>query len=63
MMSSGSLLIGCGNGNRMVEELEKAGIAAAVIGRVTDSHDRVILNGEETRFLEPPGSDELYKIY
>lgn len=63
MMSSGSLLIGCTNGNRMVEELEKAGIAAAVIGRATDSNDRVIVNGEETRFLEPPGSDELYKIY
>lgn len=63
MMSSGSLLIGCKNGNRMVEELEKADIAAAVIGRATESHDRVIVNGEEIRFLEPPGSDELYKIY
>ena len=63
MMSSGALLIGCANGNLMVEELEKAGIAAAVIGRATDSNDRVIVKGEETRFLEPPGSDELYKIY
>lgn len=63
MMSSGSLLIGCANGNLMVEELEQAGIAAAVIGRATDSNDRVIVKGEETRFLEPPGSDELYKIY
>ena len=63
MMSSGSLLIGCENGNRMVEELEKAGIAAAVIGRATDSNDRVVLSGEEARFLEPPCSDELYKIY
>lgn len=63
MMSSGSLLIGCTNGNRMVEELEKSGIPAAVIGRATDSNDRVIVNGEETRFLEPPGSDEVYKIY
>lgn len=63
MMSSGSLLIGCANGNLMAEELKKAGIAAAVIGRATDSNDRVIVKGEETRFLEPPGSDELYKIY
>jgi len=63
MMSSGSLLIGCENGNRMVEELGNAGIAAAVIGRATDTHDRVIVNGEEKRFLEPPGSDELYKLY
>lgn len=63
MMSSGSMLIGCSNGNLLVEELEKNGIPAAVIGRVTDTNDRVIVNTYETRFLEPAGSDELYKIY
>ncbi len=63
MMSSGSLLIGCANGNRMVRELEKHGILAAVIGRATDTNDRIIENTCETRFLEPAGSDELYKIY
>lgn len=63
MMSSGSMLIGCKNGNLLVEELEKNGISAAVIGRVTDTNDRIIVNEYETRFLEPPGSDELYKIY
>lgn len=63
MMSSGSMLIGCANGNLLVEKLAEAGIPAAVIGRATDSNDRVITNGEETRFLEPAGSDELYKIY
>lgn len=63
MMSSGSMLIGCKNGNLMVEELGKNGIPAAVIGRATDTNDRVIVNEYETRFLEPAGSDELYKIY
>ncbi len=63
MMSSGSLLIGCPNGNFMVRELEKEGIPAAVIGRATETNDRVIENTNETRFLEPAGSDELYKIY
>lgn len=63
MMSSGSMLIGCQNGNFLVEELEKNGIPAAVIGRATDTNDRVIVNEYETRFLEPAGSDELYKIY
>lgn len=62
MMSSGSLLIGCANGNLLVEALERAGIPAAVIGRATDTSDRVVINGEETRFLEPAGCDELYKI-
>ncbi len=63
MMSSGAMLIGCKNGNLMVEVLEKRGIPAAVIGRANDTNDRIIVNGEETRFLEPAGSDELYKIY
>ncbi len=63
MMSSGSMLIGCTNGNLLVENLKKAGIASAVIGRATDSNDRIVRSGEEIRFLEPAGSDELYKIY
>lgn len=63
MMSSGSMLIGCANGNLLVEALEKAGIPAAVIGRANDTNDRIIVNGDEERFLEPAGSDELYKIY
>ena len=63
MMSSGSLLIGCANGNLMVRELNAHGILAAVIGRATATNDRVIENTYETRFLEPAGSDELYKIY
>lgn len=63
MMSSGSMLIGCAKGNLLVDRLKKSGIPAAVIGRATDSNDRVITNGEEIRFLEPAGSDELYKIY
>ena len=46
-----------------MDRLKKSGIPAAVIGRATDSNDRVITNGEEIRFLEPAGSDELYKIY
>ena len=56
-------MIGCANGNLMVRELEKQGILAAVIGRATDTNDRIIENTCETRFLEPAGSDELYKIF
>lgn len=63
LISSGCMLIGTPKGNLLVEELEKAGIPAAVIGRATEGNDRVVVNGEERRFLEPAGSDELYKIY
>lgn len=62
MMSSGSMLIGCEHGNRLVEALEQAGISAAVIGKATEGNDRIIKNGEEVRYLEPADSDELHKV-
>lgn len=61
LMSSGSMLIAADNGYDLVRELEREHIHAAVVGKVTDSNDRIILNGEETRYLEPPKTDELYK--
>lgn len=63
LISSGSMLIGTPHGNLLVEELAKQGIPAAVIGRATQGNDRIIMNGDEKRFLEPAGSDQLYKIY
>ncbi len=62
LISSGCMLMGTNNGNELVEELAKAGISAAVIGRVTDGHERIIVNDEEMRYIEPPKSDELYKV-
>ena len=48
--------------NALERALGRAGIPAAVIGKVTAGNERVLLNGEERRFLEPPKTDELYKI-
>ena len=61
MMSSGSMMIITDNGYDLVDKLMAAGIHAAVIGKTTDGNDRTITNGEETRFLEPPKTDELYR--
>ena len=61
LISSGSMLMAAEDGNGLVMELEKAGIPAVVIGKATDSNDRVLLNEDERRFLEPPKTDELYK--
>lgn len=52
--SDGVLLAGTSDGARLVEGFKDRGIPAAVIGTVTDGRDRVIINGEETRFLVPP---------
>ena len=62
LISSGSMLIVTEHGNAMVEALMENGINAAVIGKLTEGNDRIIVNGEETRFLESPSCDELYKV-
>ncbi len=60
-MGTGSLLISCENGHEMVRVLAEADIPAAVIGKVTDSNDRIIVNDDETRFLEPARNEELFR--
>jgi hydrogenase expression/formation protein HypE len=62
LISSGCMLMITDQANHLVERLKAEGIAAAVIGRITEGNDRVILNEEERRYLEPPKSDELYKV-
>lgn len=52
--SSGALLMVTEDGNTLVNALRAEGIEAEVIGKVTEGHDRVIINEDETRFLEPP---------
>ena len=62
LISSGSMLMAAADGNLLVNELKKAGIPATIIGKATAGNDRVLLNEEERRFLEPPKTDELYKV-
>ncbi len=61
LISGGSLLIGCHDGNQLAEELSRNGIPAAVIGKAVKGNARVVVNGAETRYLGPAVSDELYK--
>ncbi|MFA9377570.1 MAG: AIR synthase family protein [Lachnotalea sp.] len=62
LISSGCMLMAMDNGHDLVRNLEKIGISAIVIGKVIKGNDRVILNDDERRFLEPPKSDELYNV-
>ena len=62
LVSSGSMLITTPDGQGVVRSLKAAGINAAVIGKVTKGNDRILRNGDEKRFLEPPKTDELYRI-
>ena len=62
LISSGCMLMAAPDGNALTRELEKEGIHAVIIGKATEGNDRVLLNEEEKRFLEPPKTDELYKV-
>ena len=54
MRSDGAMLFVTENGHTLVEALWQQGIAAEVIGMITDDNDKVIINEDEKRFLEPP---------
>lgn len=62
LISSGCMLIVSDNANLLVDRLKDKDIAACVIGRITEGNDRIIINGDEQRYLEPPKTDELYKV-
>ncbi len=62
LLSGGSMLMITEGGTRLVSELAEQGISAAVIGRTTDNNDRILVNDEEKRFLEPARHDSLYRV-
>lgn len=62
LISSGSMLIAATDGNALVRYIEKAGIKATIIGKATAGNDRILVNEDECRYLEPPKTDELYKV-
>ena len=59
LLGSGSLLIGCANGETMVKALCKAGIQAAVIGHVTASGFAF----SDGTVVDPPREDALYDAF
>lgn len=62
LLSGGSLIMVADDGEGLTEALLEAGIPAAVVGKLTAGNDRVIVNEEETRFLDRPRTDEIYKV-
>jgi len=62
LISSGSMLIACRDGNGLLDEFSKAGIEASFIGRTNDTKKRIIRTNAGERFLTPPDTDELHRI-
>ncbi len=61
LKGDGALLFLTHDSNAAIAKLKAQGIPAAVIGRITDNNDRIVINEEETRFLEPNRVDEYEK--
>ncbi len=63
LTSTGSVLIFTDRGEELVETYQEQGICASLLGRTTANKERVILGGEDKRFIDKPAPDELFKIY
>lgn len=61
LISSGSMIITAKNGEQLVRILEKCGIPASIIGRITEKGRHIIKN-DKIMPLNPPDTDELLKI-
>lgn len=62
LYSKGCLLFVSDNGGELVHNLEREGVRAAVIGRVTKGIGRLIIHSESTGYLDRPTDDEIYKV-
>jgi hydrogenase expression/formation protein HypE len=62
LLSGGALIMVSDKGQNLADALHREKIPATVIGVITDSKDRLILNEDEKRFLERPKADEIYKV-
>lgn len=63
LTSAGSVLLVVERGEELIKKYKELGVMASLLGRTTTDTARVILGGEEKRYIDKPGKDELLKIY
>ena len=63
MNGQGSMLLVTQNGQELKDAFMQAGIMANVIGTTTKEKDRVVMVGEEERYLVPPKGDALNAVF
>lgn len=61
LISSGSMLITCKNGDELVNVLQQKGINAVIIGNIIKEKGILVINGEELE-VDSPKRDELFTI-
>lgn len=63
LISSGAMLFGTEDPDRLIEELKNAGIEAAIIGRVSAQPGIWLMDGTEKRAVEAVAKDEIYRVF
>lgn len=63
LTSVGSMLMVTDTGEVLADALHRMNVQAAVIGRLTDSNDKMIHNGGEIRYIDRPAPDEFMKLF
>lgn len=61
LKGDGALLFLTHDSTAVIRALKEQGISARVIGHITNSNDRILLNEDEMRYLEPNRTDEYEK--
>jgi hydrogenase expression/formation protein HypE len=62
LISSGCMLISAADGEGLVRRLKEVDIDAAVIGKLNDTGKKLLICDGRAKEIDPPASDELYKI-
>ena len=62
MRSAGSLLAVTGDADALIGRLRESGIPAARIGALSQDRDKILIQGDEIRYLDLPQPDEILKI-
>lgn len=63
LLSGGCLVMTTEDGPGLVAALNAEQIPAVIVGKVTDGNDRIFINEDEIRYMDRPGTDELYRIF
>lgn len=60
LLCGGCMIMTAEDGLGLVEALREQGIPATIIGKITDSNDRIIMNEDEVRYMDRPKTDAIY---
>lgn len=60
LLCGGCMVMTADDGLGLVEALREQNIHATIIGKITDSNDRIIMNDDEVRYMDRPKTDAIY---